>query len=58
MKIIKWLLEKYHSETIFGIIGFSLGSIFILFPGYGFNLESFISIILLILGVVVGKNIK
>lgn len=58
MKIIKCLLEKYHSETIFGIIGFSLGSIFILFPGYSFNLESLISIIILCLGFVIGKSIK
>ena len=58
MKIIQKLLNKYHSQTIFGIIGFSLGSILILYPGYSFNLESFISIILLILGFIIGKNIK
>lgn len=58
MKIIQKLLNKYHSQTIFGIIGFSLGSVLILYPGYTFNLESFISIILLILGFVIGKNIK
>ena len=58
MKIIQILLNKYHSQTMFGIIGFSLGSILILFPGYNFNLESFIGLILLYLGFVVGKNIK
>lgn len=58
MKIIQKLLNKYHSQTIFGIIGFSLGSILILYPGYSLNLESFISIILLVLGFVIGKNIK
>ena len=58
MKIIQKLLNKYHSQTIFGIIGFSLGSILILYPGYSFNLESLISIILLILGFIIGKNIK
>ena len=58
MKIIQYLLNKYHSQTIFGIIGFSLGSVLILYPGYAFNLTSFISIILLILGFVIGKNIK
>lgn len=58
MKIIKYLLDKYHSETIFGIIGFSLGSVFILFPGYSFDFKSLISIVILCLGFVVGKNIK
>lgn len=58
MKIIQKLLNKYHSQTIFGIIGFSLGSVLILYPGYSLNLESFISIILLILGFIIGKNIK
>lgn len=58
MKIIQKLLNKYHSQTIFGIIGFSLGSVLILYPGYSFNLESLISIILLFLGFVIGKNIK
>ena len=58
MKIIQKLLNKYHSQTIFGIIGFSLGSVLILYPGYSFNLESLISIILLLLGFIIGKNIK
>lgn len=58
MKIIKYLLNKYHSQTMFGIIGFSLGSVFILFPGYSFNLESLVSIVILGLGFLIGKNIK
>ena len=58
MKIIQILLNKYHSQTMFGIIGFSLGSVLILFPGYSFNLESIVSIILLILGFSIGKNAK
>lgn len=58
MKIIQKLLNKYHSQAMFGIIGFSLGSVLILYPGYSLNLESLISIILLILGFIIGKNIK
>jgi len=58
MKIIQILLNKYHSQTMFGIIGFSLGSVLILFPGYTFNLESIIGLILLVLGFIIGKNIK
>ena len=58
MKAIQILLENYHSQTMFGIIGFGLGSIFVLYPGYSVNLISFISIILLILGYYIGKSIK
>ena len=58
MKIIQYLLNRYHSQTIFGIIGFSLGSVLILYPGYSFNLESLIGIILLVLGFMIGNNIK
>ena len=58
MKIIQKHLNKYQLQTLFGIIGFSLGSILILYPGYSFTLESLISIILLVLGFIIGKNIK
>ncbi len=58
MKIIKILLDKFHYHTLMGIIGFSLGSIFVLYPGYGFDFISFISIAILILGFIIGKNIK
>lgn len=57
MKIIKILLDKFHLQTISGIIGFSLGSIFILYPTYHFDLMSFISIFILVLGFFIGKNI-
>lgn len=58
MKIIQILLNNYHSQTMFGIIGFSLGSVLILFPGYSLNLESIIGLLLLYLGFVIGKSIK
>lgn len=49
MKLIKFLLDRFYSETMYGIIGFSLGSIFILYPNYRFNLISIISIIIMVL---------
>lgn len=58
MKIIKILLDKFHFPTIMGIIGFSLGSVLILYPGYGFDFTSIVSIIILVLGLIVGKSIK
>lgn len=32
MKIIKLLLDKFYIQTMFSIIGFTIGSIFVLFP--------------------------
>lgn len=32
MKIIKVLLEKHYEKTMFSIIGFSIGAVFVLFP--------------------------
>lgn len=58
MKLIQILLNKFHSQTMFGIIGFSLGSILILCPTYTFNLSSFVGILLFILGFIIGKSIK
>ena len=58
MKIIKVLLDKFHLQTMFGIIGFSLGSIFILYPTYHFDLISIISILILIFGILIGKSVK
>ena len=58
MKLTQFLLNKYHSPTMFGIIGFSMGSVLILFPCYSVNLESIVGIFLLYLGFIIGKSIK
>lgn len=50
MKIIKFLLDKFYIKTMFSIIGFTLGSIFVLFPEIGSGLELFISVFCVIGG--------
>lgn len=45
LKIIKYLLENYFSETFYAIIGFVLGSVLILYPGFTFNITGFTSIL-------------
>ncbi len=45
MKLIKILFDKFHSSTYFCIIGFTIGSIFILFPGFSLDFENIIGII-------------
>lgn len=49
LKIIKFLLNKYNILTYFAIIGFTLGSIFVLYPGFSFDINGFISLILFFL---------
>ena len=34
IRLIKLLLSKYHEKTFLAIIGFTLGSIFVLLPNY------------------------
>ena len=50
MKLTKFLLDKYHSQTFFVIIGFTLGSILVLYPGFTFDINGIISILSLIVG--------
>lgn len=48
LKIIKYLLDHYYMQTFYCIIGFTLGSILVLYVPLTFNLMGFISILLLI----------
>lgn len=50
MKLIKFLLDKFYVQTFFSIIGFTLGSIFVLYPGFSFDINGLISIFSLLLG--------
>jgi putative membrane protein len=45
LKIIKYLLEHHFSETFYAIIGFVLGSVLILYPGFSFNIVGLVSIL-------------
>lgn len=50
MRLIKFLLDKFYAPTFYSIIGFTLGSIFVLYPGFSFDINGIISILSLILG--------
>lgn len=53
MKIIKYLLDNFYVQTMFSIIGFTLGSIFVLLPETNTILET----IILVISVICGYNI-
>ena len=49
LKIIKYLLDNYYMQTFYSIIGFTLGSVLILYVPLSFDFTGFVSILLLIL---------
>ncbi len=40
IKLIKYFLEKYHETTFYSIIGFTMGSVFVLLPNYNLFVNS------------------
>jgi len=52
--LINFLFKFVKSYTYFGIIGFILGSIFVIYPGFTFDMRGVISIILLIVCFIIG----
>jgi len=55
MKITKILLNNFYAQTFYAIIGFTLGSILILYPGFTFNLDGLIGILCVILGIIIAN---
>ena len=55
MKLIKFFLEKFYIQTFFSIIGFTLGSIFVLYPGFTLDINGLIGILSLCLGIYISS---
>ena len=53
MKLIKLLLDKFHAQTFYSIIGFTIGSIFVLFPRVTSINDIILSILCIIFGILV-----
>ena len=47
-RLVSWLLEKIPSVTYFGIMGLILGSLFGIYPGFVFNMEGIVSLLLVV----------
>lgn len=64
MKITKRLLEKYYAQTFYSIIGFTIGSVFVLLPQGMNGIEMLLSGLCIILGIYIShipnaiKNFK
>ena len=57
MKITKLLLERHYAPMFYSIIGFTLGSVFVLFPAVSNALEILICILCVILGLMISKAV-
>lgn len=55
MKLIKWLLDKFYAPTFYCIIGFTIGSIFVLYPGFSFDINGILAILSLLLGLLISS---
>ena len=54
LKIIQFLLDKYYSQTFYAIIGFVLGSIFVLYPGIEFTGQGILPLLLFMISFCIG----
>ena len=50
MKLTKILLDKFYSQTFYAIIGFTLGSIFVIWPDFTFDLAGIMSFLCMMIG--------
>lgn len=50
IKLTKFLLEKFYAPTFYSIIGFTVGSIFILLPSFSSGIDIIIGILSCFLG--------
>ena len=55
MKTTKFLLNNFYAQTFYTIIGFTLGSIFVLLPDIGFDLNGLICVLCILLGIYLFK---
>ena len=50
MKLIKFLLDNFYAQTFFSIIGFTLGSVLVLYPGISSGPEGLLGILCFLIG--------
>lgn len=58
LKLINYLLKNHHSATFFTIIGFTLGSVFVLYPGLTFDLQGITSLLLFALSLLLSYKLS
>ena len=56
--VIKLLLKHFYMQTYYSIIGFTLGSIMVLYTPISFDLAGFISVLLLVSGFLIANKLE
>lgn len=56
MKLTKILLDKFYIQTFYSIIGFTIGSVLVLYPGFIFDINGLIAVLCFILGFLIANN--
>lgn len=57
IRIIKYLFDKHHQTTSLCIIGFTLGSIFVLFPGFAHGVSGLICYLLFFVSLILSYKL-
>lgn len=57
MKLTKFLLDHFYAPTFYSIIGFTVGSIFVLLPTFSSSLDVIIGLLCAILGFFIASNL-
>ena len=58
LAIIKVLLQKFYMQTYYSIIGFTLGSILVLYSPISFDSAGILSILLLIVSFIIAGKLE
>lgn len=58
LKIIKYLFDNFYLQTFCSILGFTLGSVLILYPGLSFDISGIISVLLFVACFYIGTLIR
>lgn len=58
LKLTQYLINKYFAQTYYTIIGFVLGSLLILYPGFESSFAGLVSIFIFIMSFFLGKSLK
>lgn len=56
MKLTKILLDNFYAQTFYTIIGFTIGSIFVIWPDFSFDLNGIMSFLCMIMGLIFAIN--
>ena len=58
VRVIKYLFDKHHQTTSMCIIGFTLGSVFVLFPGFAHGISGIICYLLFFVSLVLSYKLS